>query len=405
MSDVDVTSAPNEALPSERRIIAAVWPTLLASAVGLLPFTIFSTFLVPIAEAAGDTEAAVGSLRGLGGIGAVVVGVVLAPLIGRIAPGRVAAAALTLLALAAFVGTSSWLPALVAFCLLTGVSNALLYPALSTAAADRFGSGPAASRAATLVMTSQTLASTLGAPLLVVPTLWWGWRGDLVAVGVLALVLAPLLFRYGREEHAAGSARRLGYLAAFRTLAGVPGALPLLLVAFARAGAFMGHLAFLAPLYHDRFDLAPTMFAFVWGLSGGSFFVGHLVAGRLLNADESDRRAQRVMVIALVTALAALIGVYVAPVLPLALVATAVLSASHAVVAAAVVTLLVRRCADVRGTALSLNSAGMSLGLFLGTAAAGAGLAVAGYLGAAVVLGGLTVVSLAAALALRERTR
>ena len=52
MSAVDVT--PTEALPSERRIIAAVWPTLLASAVGLLPFTIFSTFLVSIAEARGQ---------------------------------------------------------------------------------------------------------------------------------------------------------------------------------------------------------------------------------------------------------------------------------------------------------------------------------------------------------------
>ncbi|MGH3351698.1 MAG: MFS transporter [Nocardioides sp.] len=403
MSSVDVS--PTEALPTERRIIAAIWPTLLASAVGLLPFTVFSTFLVSIAGATGNGEAAVGSLRGLGGIGAVVVGVVLAPLIGRIAPGRVAGLALILLAVASFVGTFSWLPALIAFCLLTGVSNALLYPALSTAAADRFGSGPASGRAATLVMTSQTLASTLGAPLIVLPTLWWGWRGDLIAVAVLALALAPLLFRYGREEHAANQTRRLGYVAAFRTLAGVPGAISLLLVAFARAGAFMGHLAFLAPLYDDRFGLAPTTFAFVWGLSGGSFFVGHLVAGRLLNADGSDDRAHQVMILSLLTGLAALIGVYAAPALPLALAATAVLSASHAVVAAAVVTLLVRRCADVRGTALSLSSAGMSLGLFLGTAAAGAGLAVAGYHGAAVVLGGLTLVSLAAALTLRPRVR
>jgi predicted MFS family arabinose efflux permease len=405
MSDTEVTEP--DALPSERRIIAAVWPTLLASAVGLLPFTVFSTYLVQIADDAGDGFAEVGSLRGLGGIGAVVAGVALAPLIGRLAPRRVAAAALVLLGVAAVVGTLSWVPALAAFCLLTGVSNALLYPALSTAAADRFGSGPAASRAATLVMTSQTLASTLGAPLIVLPTLWWGWQGDLVAIAVLAFVLAPLLFGFGRDEPATDQgARRLGYLAAFRTLAAVPGALPLILVAFARAGAFMGHLAFLAPLYTDRFDLTPTLFAFVWTLSGGSFFVGHLVAGRLLNVDESDRRARLVMAASLLTALVALVGVYVAPALPLALLCTAVLSASHAVVAAAVVTLLVRRCSDVRGPALSLNAAGMSLGLFLGTAAAGAGLGVAGYTGAAVALAALTVLALGAAvLTLRDPAR
>ena len=181
--------------------------------------------------------------------------------------------------------------------------------------------------------------------------------------------------RYGRDELPTDrGGRRPGYFDAFRTLAAVPGARALLLVAFGRAGAFMGHLAFLAPLYSDRFGLSPTAFAFVWSLSGGSFFLGHLVAGRLLNADDSDRRAHRVMIISLLTALVALFGVYSAPVLPVALLCTAVLSAGHAVIAAAVVTLLVRRCGDVRGPALSLNASGMSLGLFLGAAAAGAGL-------------------------------
>jgi predicted MFS family arabinose efflux permease len=403
MSATDVTP---ETLPSERRIIAAVWPTLLASAVGGLPFTIFTTYLVSIAAATGDGNAAVGSLRGLAGIGAVLTGVALAPLVGRFAPGRVAAAALALLGFAALVSTASWVPALAIFCLLTGVSNALLYPALAAAAADRFGSGPAASRGATLVMTSQTLASTLGAPLLVLPTLWWGWQGDLVAVAVIAFLLVPVLYTFGREQRAGtAGGQRVGYVASFRMLAAVPGALPLLLVAFARAGAFMGHLAFLGPLYADRFEMSSSTFAFVWSVSGGSFFLGHLVAGRLLNVDESDRRAQRVMAASLVTALVALLGVYSAPVLPLALACTAALSASHAVVAAAVTTLLVRRCADVRGTALSLNAAGMSLGLFLGAAAAGAGLAVAGYQGAAAVLAALTVLALGAALKLKGPAR
>lgn len=399
-----VDPAQGEPMPSEREVVAAVWPTLVASAVGLLPFTVFTTLLVPIAASTGSSDAEVGSLRGLGGVGAVLAGVVLAPLVGRIAPARVAAGMLVALGAGALVGASSWLPALAVFCLVTGVANALLYPALSTAAADRFGSGPAAGRAATLVMTAQTLASTLGAPLIVIPTLWWGWRGDLVAIAVLAFALAPLLLRFGRGEAGPTTGPRLGYLATFRALAAVPGAVALLVVAFARAAAFMGHLAFLAPLYDERFGLAASAFAFVYALSGGSFFVGHLVAGRLLSTSPSERRAVGVMAASLVVALVALGGVYTAPVLPLALLCTALLSASHAVVAAAVTTLLVRRCAHgraaVRGAALSLNAAGMSLGLSLGTAAAGLGLVVAGQLGAAVVLGAFTVLSLAAALRL-----
>ncbi|PQZ96680.1 MFS transporter [Arthrobacter sp. MYb224] len=395
-------------LPGERKIIAEIWPALLASAVGLLPFTVLSTFLVPIADWAGAGYAEVGSLRGLAGVGAVLTGVALAPLIGRIAPGRVAAAALALLGIAAVLGTFSGLAALAAFCLATGISNALLYPALSTAAADRFGNTPTAGRAATLVMTAQTLASTVGAPLLVLPALWWGWQGNLVAIAIASFALVPALLRYGRMESVAGQpaqpAPRLGYLAAFRSLAAIPGARALLLVSFGRAGALMGHLAFLAPLYADKFQLSTGWFAFVWSLSGGSFFLGHLLAGRMLNAEDSERRTRAVMGIALAAALLALLGVYLSPVLPLAMLCTSVLSASHAVVSAAVMTLLVRRCAEVRGTALSLNAAGMSLGLFLGAGAAGAALGTAGYLAAAAVLGGFTLLALIAALTLRTAT-
>lgn len=394
-----------EPLPSDRRIVAEVWPILLASAVGLLPFTVFSTFLVSIADAVGDGDAAVGALRGLGGIGAIAAGIAVAPLIGRIPPGRVAATALLLLAAASVVGTVAWIPTLAAFCLLIGVSNAMLYPALSTAAADRFGNGPAAGRAATLVMTTQTLAATLAAPLVAFPALWWGWQGDLIAVAVVALLVTPVLVRHGRETPpAVGTENRPGYFASFRMLAAVPGARPLLVVAFGRAGAFMGHLAFLAPFYTDRFGLQPSTFGFVWTLSGGSFFLGHLLAGRLLNSTDSEQRAHRAMCVALVTAAVALLGVYLAPVLAVALLATAVLSASHAVIAAAVVTLLVRRCGDLRGTALSLNASGMSMGLFLGAAVGGAGLAAGGYLGAGVVFVGLTVLALVAALTFRPST-
>jgi len=390
-------------LLSDWRIAAAMWPTLLASAVGLLPFTVFSVFLVSIAASVGDGDAAsVGALRGLGGIGAVVAGIAVAPLIGRIPPMRVAAVALVLLALASVVGTFTWVPALAGFCLLIGVSNAMLYPALSTAAADRFGTGPAAGRAATLVMTTQTLASMLAAPLIAFPALWWGWQGNMIAVAVGALLLTPVLLRHRHQVPAAvSSGRRLGYLVAFRMLGAVPGARPLIMVAFGRAGAFMGHLAFLALFYGDRFSLAPTAFAFVWTLSGGSFFLGHLIAGRLLNTTVSEHRALRAMRICLLLAVISLFGVYLAPALAVALLATTVLSGSHAVIAAAVVTLLVRRCGDVRGTALSLNAAGMSLGLFLGAAAGGAGLAAGGYLGAGAVFGALTMIALGAALSIR----
>ena len=387
---------------SDWRIAGTVLPTLLASVLGLLPFTVYSTFLVPIADAAGDGDAAVGALRGLGGIGAVVVGIAVAPLIGTVAPGKVAAWGLVLLAAAALVGTVAWLPALAAFCLLVGVSNAVLYPALTTAAADRFGTGPNAVRAATLVTATKTLAATLVAPLVAFPALWWGWRGDLVAIAVAAAVLTPVLLRYGRERQVDETAPDHGYFGAFRALAAVPGARALLLVSFGQAAAFQGYLAYLAAFYDDEFGLSPGVFAFVWTLSGGAFFLGNLIAGRVVNATESDGRAARALRVFLTVALVSLFGVFLAPTLPWALTATAVLSASHAVGVAAVVTLLVRRSGTLRGTALAVNASGMSLGLFLGAAAGGVGLAAGGYLTAAAVFGVFTALSVGAALTVRS---
>lgn len=398
--------APSADLPQgdppqgDWRISRAVLPTLLASVLGLLPFTVYSTFLVPIADAAGDGDATVGALRGLGGVGAVLAGIAVAPLIGRFPPGRVAAWGLLLLAAASLVGTVAWLPALAVFCLVIGVSNAVLYPALTTAAADRFGTGPTAARAATLVTATKTLAATLVAPLVALPALWWGWRGDLVAIAVVAVVLTPVLLRYGRDRHV-DATRPVGYFAAFRALAGVPGARALLLVSFGQAGAFQGYLAYLAVFYDDRFGLSPGVFAFVWTLSGGAFFLGNLVAGRLVNATGSDQRARRALTAFLVLALVSLFGVYLAPTLPVALLSTVVLSASHAVGVASVVTLLVRRSGTLRGVALSLNASGLSLGLFLGAAAGGVGLAAWGYPGAAAVFGLFTVLAVVAAATLR----
>ncbi|WNV87589.1 MFS transporter [Umezawaea sp. Da 62-37] len=398
--DAPVTDRPQ----SDWRISREVMPTLLASVLGLLPFTVYSTFLVPIADAAGGSDATVGALRGLGGIGAVLVGVAVAPLVGRVPPGRVAAWGLVLLAVASLFGTVAWLPSLAVFCLLIGVSNAVLYPALTTAAADRFGTGPAAARAATLVTATKTLAATLVAPLVALPALWWGWRGDLVAIAVVAVVLTPVLLRYGRERHVDDASPPLGYFAAFRGLAVVPGARALLLVSFGQAAAFQGYLAYLAAFYADRFGLSPGMFAFVWTLSGGAFFLGNLIAGRLVNATESDQRARRALNVFLALALVSLFGVYLAPTLPVALISTALLSASHAVGVASVVTLLVRRGGTLRGTALSVNASGMSLGLFLGASAGGAGLAAAGYWGAAAVFGLFTVLSVAAAATVRSQS-
>ncbi|MGW0315924.1 MFS transporter [Streptomyces flavidovirens] len=401
-ANVEASAAPgSEAVPSDLRMTRTLWPFMLASAVGLVPFTIFSTFLVPIAEASDSGVAAMGQLRGLGGLAALAVGTALAPLIDRVRKDWAAAGGLAVLALSAALGATGEFLLLAAFCLLVGAGTAVLNPALTAAAADRFDNDAAAGRAATLITATQSLTALLAAPLVALPAVLWGWQGDLWAIAAVAAVLAVLFVLRGRRAERAGDneegtekTARPGYLASFKLLGALPGVVPLLFVAMLRTAAFMGYLAYLAAFYDERFGLAPGPFAIVWTLSGTSFFLGNLVAGRLLSAQRPKVSSERLMTLALLVALSALVGVFFAHSLFLALPLTALIGAGHATVAACVTTLLVRRCGSLRGTALSLNAAGMSFGVFLGAGLGGVGLALGGYPGTAAALGGLTLVAL-----------
>ncbi|MEU6703631.1 MFS transporter [Streptomyces wuyuanensis] len=390
---------PDEALPSDLRMARALWPVLLASAVGLLPFTIFSTYLVPIADEAGSGVAAMGGLRGLGGLAALLVGAALAPFIDRVRKEWAAACGLAALGLSAALGASGDFVLLAVFCLLVGASTSVLNPALTAAAADRYGTGKAAGRAATLVTATQSMTAMLAAPVVALPALLWGWRGDLVAVAAASLLLALVFLARGRRAAAEGTGgeQRLGYLASFRALGAVRGAVPLLLVSFLRTAVFMGYLAYLAAYYDDRFHLGPGLFAFVWTLSGASYFVSNLLTGRVTNSAEPRIGTERLLVVGLVVALVSVVGFYFTHHLPLALALTALHAAGHAIVAACAVSLLVRRCGTLRGSALGVNAAGQSLGVFVGAALGGAGLGLAGYPGIAAVFGALVLVALGAA--------
>lgn len=393
-------TASVEELPGDLRMVATLWPVLLASAVGLVPFTVFSTFLVPIAGDSGASVATVGSMRGLGGLAALAVGTAVAPLIDRFPKEWVAAGGLVLLGLATVLGTFGDVGTLMAFCLLTGAATAVLNPALGAAAAESFESTAASGRAATLVTATQSLTAMLAAPVIALPATLWGWRGDLLATAAVAGLLALLLLRRHRVPRSGDENQvRRGYVESFRELLAVPGVLALLLVALVRTAAFMGYLAYLAAFYSDRFGLSPGLFAFVWTLSGASFFVGNLVTGRVVNSEGAHARAERLLTLSLASAMAAIVGFYLSPHLAFALVFTAVLGLSHAATAACVTTLLIRRCgSSLQGSALSINAAGMSLGVFAGAGLGGIGLAVAGFTGAATAFGVLTLVGLVAAL-------
>ncbi|WP_350281292.1 MFS transporter [Kribbella sp. HUAS MG21] len=401
----NVSALPAE-VPGDLRMARRLWPFLLASTVSLIPFTVFGMYLVPISEAAGGSVAEIGGLRGLGGLAALAVGVLLAPLMDRVPRELVAAGGLALLGISAALGAVGNVFALAAFCLLIGASTSILAPSIGAAAADRFASPAAAGRAATLVSATTSAMAMLAAPVLAVPGLIWGWRGNLLAAAVIALALSAAFFTRGRGRKAPiTKGARMSYLATYRELARIPGAVPLLAVAMLRTAAFMGYLAYLAAFYDEKFELAPGWFALVWSLSGASFFVGNLLAGRYLATERAGLTPERMLLVGITVALLAVSAFYFSPTLPLTLLLTALMGASHATVAACVTTLLVRHSGDLRGSALSVNAAGMSLGTFVGAAVGGVGLGLGGYPGTAITFAGITLVAVLCALRVRSALR
>ncbi|MFI5732263.1 MFS transporter [Kribbella sp. NPDC051587] len=379
-----------------------LWPFLLASTVSLIPFTVFGMYLVPIAAAANGKVAEIGGLRGLGGLAALVVGFALAPLIDRFPRELVAAGGLALLGVSALLGAIGNVWALAAFCLLIGASTSILGPSIGAAAADRFNTPAAAGRAATLVSATTSAMAMLAAPVLAVPGMLWGWRGNLIGAAAISLALSAAFFWRGRGRKAPLRAERMSYLATYRELGRIPGAVPLLVVAMLRTAAFMGYLAYLAAFYDEKFDLAPGWFALVWSLSGASFFLGNLLSGRYLAMDRPWIGPERMLLLGLGIALVSISAFYFSPTIPLTLLLTALMGASHATVAACVTTLLVRRSGDLRGSALSVNAAGMSLGTFLGAALGGLGLGLGGYPGTALTFASITLVAVLCALRVRR---
>lgn len=393
-----VPAAAGERPIPDRRMARALWLVLIASIIGLFPFTIYSTFLVPIAATARTPESGIGFLRGLGGLAALVAGIALAPLLGRWPKRYVTVAALLLLATAGVLATTGTFAALTVFCLAVGVATALLTPALLALATSRFSGPGDIGRAATMVTATQSLAAVCAGPVIGVMGSWYGWQGALWITAALSVLIAAgfLLDRPRAVASSAPAAVPLGYAASFRAVRAQPGLLALIAVAGLRTASFMGYLAFLAVFYDDRFALTPATFTAVWTLSGASFFLGNYLTGRWVRDPGSvlGRHPRTVLSAGLLGALIAVLGVFHTSALLPALAATTLMGFGHAVVAAQVTTSIARRSGDLSAIAFSLNAAGMSLGVFGGALLGGAGLAAAGHTGLALALSLPTILAL-----------
>lgn len=388
---------------NDTRMFVAIWPLLGAGALGLIPFTIFSNFLVAIAEVAHTDAPRIGALRGLGGVAALIVGISFAPLIDRLSRRTIASLSLIALAVACLAAAHGEVWTWVIFCLVVGAATATLNPAISAMAADSFDDEAASGRAATMVSAFTTLTAMLAAPLLAGPALLWGWQGDVIATAALCIVVAVFFWVNPRLDTDSREKKRPSYREGFERASTIPAVLPLLSVSILRTAVFMGQLSYVAVYYDERFGLGPGVFSFVWTTSGFCFFLGNWFGGKLLASISTYRAAVYALLVASATGVFSIATLFYAPHVALAVAMTGLTAASHAVIAACVTTLLVRQAGGNRGTILALNGAGQSLGVFGGAAIAGAGIYLGGWSGMGIILAIVTVVAfLSGLLALRH---
>jgi len=373
-----------------------LWPLMLAAFVSALPITATSLFIVPIAADLQTTPAMVGGLRGLAGVAALLVGLAVAPLIDRAPRALAVSLGLMLTALADLVVTVGQVTGLVAFYVLLGVTSAALVPTLQAASADgrqESDAGQAASR----VSSAQILSAVVGGPLLALPALIAGWQGAYLAIGVAAACLG-LVCALGLDRRRPPNVARVAYRQAFAIVACAPGAVPFLAASMFRSCAFFGWMTFLAAYYTGQFEASTGLVAWVWFLGAGALSLANLVAGRVANPPKGGRTdgwrsPTRLLVTSSFAQVALAPLVFISPTFPLALCATVAFCVVWGASQAALISVLIRRYAEVRGAVMGLNAVGHNAGMIAGASIAGVSLGVGGYPGVAITLVGLTLVA------------
>ena len=395
---------PNTAAESDS-VVRVIWPLLLAAFVCTLPYPAANIFVGSLATDFGVGAAVIGGMRGLGGGAALLVGFAAAPLLDRFPRAWTICLGLAIVVAANLLPLAGDVMALGGSFFAVGAAIAIVMPAIQAAGGDLF-QGPAAGRAASLVNAAQGLSNVLAGPILALPALLAGWRGVYVGMAVAALLTVLFVAPRLSWQRPVG-VTKTGYREAFALVARAPGAAALLLVSTLRACTQMAWLAFLAAAFADRFEADAVVITIVWVFGAGAFFVANVIAGRLVNAhaDAPERRWRSAEGWLLVSTIASVVTVplvYVAPSLLLALLSDLLYACAVGTSMAALVSVLMRRYATLRGPVMSLNMAGNNAGTVIGTAVAGVGLGLGGYEGLALTLVAHSLLAVAALLAARR---
>lgn len=195
---------------------------------------------------------------------------------------------------------------------------------------------------------------------------------------------------------------------------------PLLLATFVYTLPIVATSIFIAPMAADH-AASTAVVGSMRGIGGASALVVGLLLAPLIDRAPRSLVVSGGLILGVVADLFAVAGlltwsavvtvvlaplVFISPTVPLALASTALFCVASGVMLAALMSLLIRRYAPIRGSVMGLNAVGLNVGLIAGASVAGLGLGLGGYVGLAATLvlmaGAAAAVILVAARSLRE---
>ena len=285
--DQSLAGAEHEA--AEPNIVATIWPLLLIALISNLPNPAVNIFVGPLSSAYDVAPSTIGSMRGIGGGAALLIGFLAAPLLDRFPRAATVLLGLAFVAVMALLPLTGTFVGLILAFVALGAGLAITQPAVQAACGDFF-SGPEAGRAASLVQASQVTANVVAGPILALPAIVMGWQGAYVSIAVAAVVAMALVaprLSWQRPQNVA----RTGYRQAFALVARAPGAVPVLLSSTVRACTIQAWLAFLAATLTERFGAGVELVATFWFFGAGAVVVSNVLTGRLVKAGARARAA------------------------------------------------------------------------------------------------------------------
>ena len=380
--------------PAEGLVLLAL---CLVSLVGFLMGIALSPFFPVMAADLRTTVALLGQVPAISMLAAAALGLVGGPLADHYGYRRlllVGSVAVVASALGTALAPS--VAVLLAAALCGAVSRALVQPVALAVAGTHF-EGAARRRAMSWVVASVAGSAIVGIPALTGIAAAFGWRAAFLALAALALVITLLAARAVPPDQLPGRERlrARALFASYAPLLRHPPTLGLLGAALLRNTGIWCVMTYLSAFLVERHGLGLQAAGWAYTGVGLGFFVGSLVVGGRIGR----LPLRPVLIAATVAQGAAIAGPFLLPVGPIAAMAVLALGALLAGISnVAGALLLAGESPAGQATTMTLNQAGFSVGVAVGSAAGGLLLALGGY--PAITIGALAF-SLGGALLVR----